>query len=121
MKTVLSERSFSAMSPAAELTVAWLFYTIACTHEFDELPVRHNEEILNEQLSGGLMWGADTSGLQSSKQSLSYINPDVYADPHTKYVNKNRCSLRLLFCCRLTFLSGVSFLSRPISKRQSCI
>jgi replicative superfamily II helicase len=80
----LRDQPFSGLRPAAELGVAWLFYTIACTHEFDELPVRHNEEILNEQLSANLMWGADASGLISRNGRSSYLDPEVYADPHTK-------------------------------------
>lgn len=67
-----------------EVSVAWLLYTLACTHEFDELPVRHNEEFLNEELSKQLMWGPDVSAILSQDGKSSYINPEVYADPHTK-------------------------------------
>lgn len=67
-----------------ELSIAWLLYTISCTHEFDELPVRHNEEILNEELSKVLMWGPDTSKLMSPEVYSSYIDPEIYAQPHTK-------------------------------------
>lgn len=67
-----------------EMSIAWLLYTISCTHEFDELPVRHNEEILNEDLSKKLSWGADTSKLLSPTGRKSNINPDIYSEPHTK-------------------------------------
>ena len=67
-----------------ERSIAWILYTMACTHEFDELPVRHNEEILNEELSRSLMWGPDTTKLESSNGSSSYVDPDIYAQSHTK-------------------------------------
>ena len=66
-----------------ELSISWLLYTLASTHEFDELPVRHNEEILNEELSDKLMWGPDTAGISGDNENR-YINPEVYEDPHTK-------------------------------------
>jgi Sec63 Brl domain len=66
-----------------EAMVAWLLYVTASTHEFDEIPVRHNEEIMNEELSKKVIWGpdADSAILGSRKR---YVNPEVYADPHTK-------------------------------------
>ena len=75
---------FSNSSKNSEAAVAWLLYTIACTHEFDELPVRHNEEILNEELSDGLMWGPEARPFPPSNGGPSYINPELYEDPHTK-------------------------------------
>lgn len=69
---------------ADEISIAWLLYTIACTHEFDELPVRHNEEILNEELSKRVIWGADTSRILSPKGGSRFVNSDIYAQPHTK-------------------------------------
>ena len=77
-------RPVSSSSRVDEVAVAWLLYTLACTHEFDELPVRHNEEILNEELSDKLMWGPDTSAVLAQGGKSSYTNPEVYADPHTK-------------------------------------
>jgi len=65
--------------------LAWLLYSLSSTHEFDELPVRHNEEILNEQLSDELMWGPDTQSILSGSRD-QYYNPEIYEDPHTKYV-----------------------------------
>lgn len=67
-----------------ELTISWLLYTLSFTPEFDELPVRHNEEDLNESLSEKVMWGADTASIQSPESTYIYRSPDVYADPHTK-------------------------------------
>jgi len=68
-----------------ELSIAWLFYVLCSTHEFDELPVRHNEEYLNEELSADLMWGADTAALMSGKRGVKqYHDIDVFQDPHTK-------------------------------------
>jgi replicative superfamily II helicase len=67
-----------------EVSAAWILYSLSCTHEFDELPVRHNEEILNEELSEELMWGPDTAQVLSNSDEYRYVNPEVYADPHTK-------------------------------------
>ena len=68
-----------------EISTSWLLYTLASTHEFDELPVRHNEEHLNADLSEDLMWGPDVSAvLNPNQQRAKYANLDVMADPHTK-------------------------------------
>ncbi|KAG7363458.1 DEAD/DEAH box helicase domain protein [Nitzschia inconspicua] len=67
-----------------DVSIAWLLYCLCSTHEFDELPVRHNEEFLNEELSESVMWGADTSGILSLDGRRGYIDSEVYADPHTK-------------------------------------
>ncbi len=82
--TIMDSRPLVRAKRTDEISIAWLLYTIACTHEFDELPVRHNEEILNEELSRGLMWGADTSKILSSNGRSSNISPEIYAQPHTK-------------------------------------
>ena len=58
-----------------EVSAAWILYSLSCTHEFDELPVRHNEEILNEELSEELMWGPDTAQLLSNSDEYRYVNP----------------------------------------------
>jgi hypothetical protein len=67
-----------------EVSIAWLIYALCCTHEFDELPVRHNEEFLNEELSESVMWGPNTSAVLSKDGRAGYINAEVYADSHTK-------------------------------------
>jgi hypothetical protein len=64
-----------------EIACAWLLYTLCSTHEFDEHPVRHNEELLNEELSDTLMWGPDTSVLLSGRRGH---NVAIFQDPHTK-------------------------------------
>ena len=74
--------SFTRIAKIDEISLAWLLYTLCNTHEFDELPVRHNEEILNEELASDVRWGADTQGLLTGNQG--YHGPDIYADPHTK-------------------------------------
>ena len=74
---------FSRSSRVDEVCMAWLLYSLASTHEFDEHPVRHNEEILNEELSDDLMWGPDTQSLLSGNRD-QYFNPEIYEDPHTK-------------------------------------
>jgi hypothetical protein len=68
-----------------EISLSWLLFTLCSTHEFDELPVRHNEEFLNEELSDQLMWGPDTRDLLAgNRKGSSYRNPEIYKDPHTK-------------------------------------
>ena len=67
-----------------EISIAWLLYTIANTHEFDELPVRHNEEDLNMELSSRSMWGPDTSKLLSSNGRSQYAASELFASSHTK-------------------------------------
>ena len=67
-----------------EVSIAWLLYSLCATHEFDELPVRHNEEFLNEELSEAVMWGPDTSAVMSKDGRAGYIDPEVYEDSHTK-------------------------------------
>lgn len=83
-------RQFQRWDRIDEVSAAWLLYSISRTHEFDELPVRHNEEHLNADLSEELEWGADTSELMSNEERdphnprPNYNNMDVMADPHTK-------------------------------------
>jgi activating signal cointegrator complex subunit 3 len=80
----LKSRPLERTKRADEISIAWLLYTVACTHEFDELPVRHNEEILNQELSKSLTWGPDTSRVLSPNGRSPYIDPEIYAQPHTK-------------------------------------
>ena len=83
-------RQFQRWDRVDDLSAAWLLFSLASTHEFDELPVRHNEEHLNADLSETLMWGANTSDLISNKERdpdkphSAYHNMDIMADPHTK-------------------------------------
>lgn len=80
--------AFTRPARVDEISAAWLLYSLSSTHEFDELPVRHNEEHLNAELSEDLMWGPDVSAvLHRNQPSSKYINMDIMADPHTKYVS----------------------------------
>lgn len=71
-----------------ELSIAWILYALSSTHEFDELPVRHNEEYLNMELAENVMWGADTSSLlvEGNRRNTrsAEVSLDVMSDPHTK-------------------------------------
>ena len=107
-----------------ELSISWLLYTLSFTPEFDELPVRHNEEDLNEDLSEKVMWGADTASVQSPESNYIYRSPDVYADPHTKgflliqaFLEKvsdyNRCIYWIKPC--------LIFFSRPIRQNSRSV
>jgi activating signal cointegrator complex subunit 3 len=75
---------FTRPARVDEVSAASLLYALASTHEFDEVPVRHNEEILNEELSDKLKWGPDTAVLFSPNGKRRFTSPDVFADPHTK-------------------------------------
>lgn len=74
--------AFDRSKRVDELSLAWLLHTLCNTHEFDELPVRHNEASLNEELSKNVVWGPDTQKLLSGK--ATYHGPDLFADPRTK-------------------------------------
>lgn len=67
-----------------ELSISWLLYTLSWTHEFDELPVRHNEELLNEELSKSLMWGPDTSSIPTANRRKQRIDSEIFESPNTK-------------------------------------
>jgi len=65
--------------------VSAILYHIAHTHEFDELPVRHNEEYLNLELSKKLPWRHDMAFKQGrSNETNSEALMDSMKDPHTK-------------------------------------
>jgi Sec63 Brl domain len=68
-----------------EKSIAWLLFALCSTHEFDELPVRHNEEFLNQELSANVTWGPDTADVLSDNDGQrQYRNIEIFADPHTK-------------------------------------
>lgn len=75
---------FTRPARVDEVSSASLLYALASTHEFDEVPVRHNEEILNEELSDQLKWGPDIAALFSPNGKRRHASLDVFADPHTK-------------------------------------
>lgn len=78
-----SNNSFSFPLHVEENCISHLLYQLAQIHEFDELPVRHNEEHLNLALSEKLQWGSKPSGSVSKKMSDEDLL-EVMADPHTK-------------------------------------
>jgi Sec63 Brl domain len=67
-----------------EISCALLLYTLCSTHECNELPVRHNEEQLNMELSEQLMWGPDTQVLHAENGRRVHYNDAIFEDPHTK-------------------------------------
>ena len=77
---------FTQLRRVDEPSIAWLLFALCSTHEFDELPVRHNEEHLNEDLSKDVMWGPDVADVLAGNKSTQrqYRNPEIYLDPHTK-------------------------------------
>ena len=77
---------FTQLRHVDEPSIAWLLFALCSTHEFDELPVRHNEEYLNEDLSKDVMWGPDVADVLAGNKSTQrqYRNPEIYLDPHTK-------------------------------------
>lgn len=80
---LLSTTVFVRSPKLDEISTAWLLYSLSSTREIDELPVRHNEEYLNKELSSTLAWGPDASSVLSDKKDR-YINEDIFGDPHTK-------------------------------------
>jgi activating signal cointegrator complex subunit 3 len=64
------------------LTISWLLYIVCSTHEFDEHPVRHNEEILNENLNALVKWGTHPPNLEGDRPYVG--DKEIFKDPHTK-------------------------------------
>jgi len=84
-RQTLALRQLVRSTRVDEVSLAWLLYSVCSTHEFDEHPVRHNEEFLNEELSEQLIWGADASGvLAGSGGNGAYHSIEIFQDPHTK-------------------------------------
>eukprot|EP00804_Cyclotella_cryptica_P005774 CCRYP_000100-RC/>CCRYP_000100-RC protein AED:0.06 eAED:0.06 QI:2796/1/1/1/0.9/0.76/21/2629/1339 len=85
-KRVKNIRTFDLDYPIYIYAVAHILYGLSSTHENDELPVRHNEEELNLELSKSLPWGHDLSKLsfwmEKKKQPGNLL--DIMLDPHTK-------------------------------------
>ena len=83
--------SFS-LPPSIEIAgVASILFALAQSHEFDEIPVRHNEEHLNLELSDKLPWGPDANaaldyrvGQNRQKHNSDEAILEIMADPHTK-------------------------------------
>jgi hypothetical protein len=86
-KRVESIRKFAQEHEMYTFAVAKVLFELSSTHEFNELPVRHNEEELNLELSRSLPWGYDLSKVSwwTDKPKHSGKNIlDIMADPHTK-------------------------------------
>jgi hypothetical protein len=67
--------------------IAKILYSLSHTHEFNELPVRHNEEELNLDLSRSLPWGHDLSKVSwwmDNHKSAGKNILEIMSDPHTK-------------------------------------
>lgn len=69
-----------------EIAVAWILYVLSWTKEFAELPVRHNEEHLNADLSQSLPWGPKAPLLSQEKELILFDDYEeiIFAEPHTK-------------------------------------
>lgn len=111
VKRVKGIRSFFADTLIHTYAVAKILYELSFTHgqstivlsqldlgytnntitlprylEYDELPVRHNEEELNLELSKKLPWGYDLSKVSFWIAKKKYTGNllDIMLDPHTK-------------------------------------
>jgi len=87
MKKVGSIHGFSPKHPMYTFAIAKILLELSSTHEFDELPVRHNEEELNLELSRSLPWGYDLSKVSwwmDKRKGPGKNILDIMADPHTK-------------------------------------
>lgn len=86
-KRVASVHKFTNDNDMYTYAIAKILFDISATYEFNELPVRHNEEELNIELSRSLPWGYDLSKvswwIDKPKQSGKNIL-DIMASPHTK-------------------------------------
>ncbi len=87
MKSVQEIYQFTAEHSMYTFAIAQILYELSATHEFDELPVRHNEEELNLELSRSLPWGHDLSKvswwIDKPKHAGKNIL-EIMASPHTK-------------------------------------
>jgi activating signal cointegrator complex subunit 3 len=111
--------------PVAPLTSAFSFFDLLTTNSrlvslslrylllstrYDELPVRHNEELLNEQLAAAVPWPADALAMDSAHTKAFLLLQAHFtrtALPISDYINDtksvldqvrtNQCCLRLLF------------------------
>jgi activating signal cointegrator complex subunit 3 len=83
--TLFHSATYSPSEQLDEISIAWILLTVSSSPEFDELPVRHNEELLNEELSDELMWGPDMADLLAKSDGKKpYRGIDTFKDPHTK-------------------------------------
>lgn len=85
----VNSKPYLIPSQVEEAAVAHMLYSLSHTCEFDELPVRHNEEELNAELSENVPWGPDSRGVVAGdgnprSSRYSQEDADIMADPHTK-------------------------------------
>mmetsp|Transcript_45500 Transcript_45500/g.88876 ORF Transcript_45500/g.88876 Transcript_45500/m.88876 type:complete len:737 (-) Transcript_45500:102-2312(-) len=80
-----------------EAGIAEILWILSDNHEFDEMPVRHNEEILNGELCKIVPWGINVPTVDTGRKGTMNSEENL-GDPHVK------CFLLLqahLFRCEL--------------------
>ena len=84
-KHVTGPYTITFQAQVEEIAVASILYALSQTEEFAELPVRHNEEHLNEDLNESLPWGplVPRAGEKGLVAIVDY-DEDIMAEPHTK-------------------------------------
>ena len=93
--------SYSIPADIEVASVAHTLYSLSKTHEFDEHPVRHNEEEHNAELSEEVPWGPNTDiplGRKNGRYQYSHTDEDMMAEPHTKcflLLQANLASIKL--------------------------
>jgi hypothetical protein len=87
MKSVVSIHKFVAEQAMCNFAIAKILFELSFTQEFTELPVRHNEEELNLELSRTLPWGYDLSKVSWWLDKIQHPGKnilDIMASPQTK-------------------------------------
>jgi activating signal cointegrator complex subunit 3 len=79
-----TENSFSFNLSSEDACVGSILYHLCHIHEFDEHPVRHNEEHLNLALSDSLPWGSSTPGDKKNRKMNQEDLLEIMSEPHTK-------------------------------------
>ena len=82
-----SSNSFSFPKAIEEMGVSSIFFAIAHTPEFDEVPVRHNEDQLITDFSEKLPWGAQSPiapSIIANWSAFKQNTDELMGDPHTK-------------------------------------
>lgn len=83
-KNVKTGDSFSFPIAIEEKCVGSILYHLSRIHEFDELPVRHNEEHLNLNLSQIVPFGSSLPGEKNDEKLNEGDLLERMAEPHTK-------------------------------------
>lgn len=76
--------SYSFPTSIEEVCIGSILYYLSHIHEFDELSVRHNEELLNLGLSESLQWGPAIPGKKKDKTMNEEALLEIMSEPHTK-------------------------------------